>query len=165
MYFLHKLTEFTTSGRNYASSQLHNSVHRVTYCLYLRPQSGTIADLAAALDARIFGSLTKSINNQVKKVANSYVSEIAQNLFQYNIIRGRDILAKAIFEALLRYPYSTPNHTGLPYIINSNFPKIGHLICKRLISSLCDEYMANEEEKCFAHLINQRVILFYLKQH
>jgi hypothetical protein len=59
--FLHKLTEFTTSGRNYASPQRYNSVHRVTYCLYLRPQSGTIADLAAALDARIFGSLTKDV--------------------------------------------------------------------------------------------------------
>ncbi|CAF3624202.1 unnamed protein product [Rotaria sp. Silwood1] len=110
------------------------------------------------------GRFKKTIDGQVKKVKHSNVTKIAHELFKYNIIRGRGLLAKAIIKAQIKSPYSTPVYAALTSMINSKFPQIGQLICKRLISSFRKAHMDDEKTKCFAeakflaHLINQRVL-------
>ncbi|CAF5227794.1 unnamed protein product, partial [Rotaria magnacalcarata] len=90
--------------------------------------------------------------------------KIARKLFKHNITRGRSLVAKAIIDAQNESPRFTPVYAALTSIINSKFPQIGQLICKRVISSLRNAYMADENEECFAmtkllaHLINQRVL-------
>ncbi|CAF2123685.1 unnamed protein product, partial [Rotaria magnacalcarata] len=96
---------------------------------------------------------------------NSNVPKIARKLFKHNITRGRSLVAKAIIDAQNESPRFTPVYAALISIINSKFPQIGQLICKRVISSLRNAYMADENEECFAmtkllaHLINQRVVI------
>ncbi|CAF0976441.1 unnamed protein product [Rotaria magnacalcarata] len=98
------------------------------------------------------------------KLKNSNVPKIARKLFKHNITRGRSLVAKAIIDAQNESPRFTPVYAALISIINSKFPLIGQLICKRVISSLRNAYMADENEECFAmtkllaHLMNQRVL-------
>ncbi|CAF0976423.1 unnamed protein product [Rotaria magnacalcarata] len=126
---------------------------------------GTLTDILITEYQRLaWKDLRKTIKRQVKKLKNSNVQKVARELFKCNIIRGRGLLAKAIIKVQIKSPCFTPVYAALTSTVNSKFPQIGQLICKRAISSFRNAYMANKKTKCFAiakflaHLINQRAL-------
>ncbi|CAF1493680.1 unnamed protein product, partial [Rotaria sordida] len=109
-------------------------------------------------------NLETFICDQVKIVDQSNIRQIFRNLLQVNLIRGRGLLANAIIEAQKNSPKYTNVYAAFVYIINSKFPRIGKLICGRVISLYRESFVANERKNTFilikflAHLINQKVL-------
>lgn len=97
----------------------------------------------------------------------SNLPKIIRQLLQNNTVRSRGLLANAIIEAQGKSPGNTNVYAALVCIINSKFPRIGQLICKRVISSYRELFVANERRKTFiiiqfiAHLINQKVVCIF----
>ncbi|CAF4082574.1 unnamed protein product [Rotaria sp. Silwood1] len=73
----------------------------------------------------------KNINRLINKVNRSNISLITKELFQYNIIRGRGLLAHRIIEEQIASSFYTSVYAALVAVINSKIPQIGELIVKR----------------------------------
>ncbi|CAF4338956.1 unnamed protein product [Rotaria sp. Silwood2] len=105
------------------------------------------------------------INDQLNKMNASNLPIIISELFQYNIVRGRGLLVRAVIEAQIESPFNTPMYAALVSVINSKIPRIGELVVKRLIPSFHQSYLQNDKSSCLAtrifiaHLINQNVLL------
>ncbi|CAF4989034.1 unnamed protein product [Rotaria sp. Silwood1] len=110
-------------------------------------------------------NLKKNINRLINKVNRSNIPLITKELFQYNIIRGRGLLAHRIIEEQIASPFYTSVYAALVAVINSKIPQIGELIVKRLISSFHQSYQQNDKTNCLKttrfiiHLIHQNVLL------
>jgi pre-mRNA-splicing factor CWC22 len=108
--------------------------------------------------------LKKTINGRVNKVNTSNLPLIIRELFKYNIIRGRGLLARCIIQAQKTSPFFTSVYATIVAVINTKFPQIGELIVKRLISSFRRTYQRNDKNNCLAttkfiaHLVNQNVV-------
>jgi pre-mRNA-splicing factor CWC22 len=80
-----------------------------------------------------------------------------RELFKNNIIRGRGLLARNLFQAQIASPLRTPVYAAA---INTKFPPISELIIKRLISSFRRAYQGNDKVNCLLtarfllHLVN-----------
>ncbi len=115
--------------------------------------------------------MKKTINGRVNKVNISNLPIIIRELFKDNIVRGRGLLARAIIQAQIASPFYTPVYAALVSILNTKFPQIGELICKRLISSFRRTYQRNDKINCLAttkflaHLINQNMVCIYFNKH
>lgn len=109
-------------------------------------------------------TLKKSINSNINKLNKSNLRIIAHELFQHNIIRGRGLLAHIIIQTQLASPLYTHVYGTLVSVINKNFPKIGELILKRLISTFRHTYQRNDKINCLstikflAYLIDQNIL-------
>ncbi|OAF67897.1 Pre-mRNA-splicing factor CWC22 [Intoshia linei] len=109
-------------------------------------------------------SLKKSINGLINKVNVANIVNIARELFAENIIRGRGIMIKILMRAQKCSPMFSHVYAALVAILNSKFPVIGELLCKRLILQVRKAYKRNDKPilssslKFIAHLINQQVI-------
>ncbi len=97
---------------------------------------------------------------------------IIRQILTNNIVRGHDILARALVKAQIASPSYTFVYATLVSIINRKFPQVGKLISKRLISSFLRLYQCNDKSNCLAsakflaHLINQNIVCsFFNKQN
>ena len=104
----------------------------------------------------------------MNEVNTSNLRQIVRNLFKNNIIRAHGLLARAIIEAQNNLPNNTNVYAALIAIINTEFPQISLLICKRVISFYRDSFLADERKKCFSllkfisYLINQKLVCIFL---
>ncbi|CAF2650526.1 unnamed protein product [Rotaria sp. Silwood2] len=111
-----------------------------------------------------WGALKQSINDLVEQVNASNLPTIIRQILQHNIIRGRGILANSIIEAQFASPNNTNLYAALVSVVNTKFPQISLLICKRVIHSYREYFVADERKKTFiaikfiAHLVNQKIL-------
>lgn len=112
--------------------------------------------------------LRKSINGIVNKVNIANIQNIVVELFNQNIYRGRGLLARAIIKAQMASPNFTHVYSALVAVINTKVPDIGLLVAKRVLIQFKRSYERNNKIVCvattkmIAHLINQRVIGYYI---
>ncbi|CAK9294670.1 unnamed protein product [Gordionus sp. m RMFG-2023] len=108
-------------------------------------------------------NLKKKINGLINKVNVSNVEDIALNLLEYNLIRGRGIMVQSLMRSQVLSTVFTNVYACLLAIINSKFPQIGELLVKRLVILFRKAFKRNDKDvslssiKFIAHLINQRV--------
>ncbi|CAF2096482.1 unnamed protein product [Rotaria magnacalcarata] len=108
--------------------------------------------------------LEKRIRCLIKNITKKNIRQIANRLFKKNIERGRGLLTDALIKRQLRSPRRARIYAALMSIINSKFPNIGELMCKRVINLFRDSYMNDMADKCFSllqmisHLINQNIL-------
>ncbi len=123
--------------------------------------------MPANIQLNEWNDLKKSINDQIEHLNRTNLPEIVRSLFKYNLIRGRGILADALMEKQMASPHNTDVYASLISIINSKFPQITQLICKRVIHLYRDYFAADNGDKTFAlikflaHLINQSVVTIF----
>ena len=95
---------------------------------------------------------------------------IIRELFKDNIVRGRGLLARGVIQAQIASPFYTTVFAALVSVINTEFPQVGELIVKRLISSFRQTYQRNDKSNCLAttrfvaHLVNQNVVCIFSNQ-
>lgn len=108
-------------------------------------------------------ALRKSINGLVNKVSPHNIKEIAIELLQENIYRGRGLLCKSLMKAQNTSPKFSAVYAALFAVINSKFPDIGVLLLKRLVDQFRKAYRRRDKmnlisaTKFIAHLVNQLV--------
>ncbi|XP_059286830.1 pre-mRNA-splicing factor cwc22-like [Lycium ferocissimum] len=107
-------------------------------------------------------ALKKSINGFLNKINKANIKHIVPELFSENLIRGRGLFCRSIMKSQLCSPVFTDVFAALVAIINTKFPQIGELLCKRMILQL---QKANNNKthtlatvKFIAHLVNQQVL-------
>lgn len=107
--------------------------------------------------------IKKKIHGSVNKVNVANVVNIARELLQENVIRGKGLLARSIIQAQSFSPTFSHVYAALVAIINSKFPNIGELILRRLVIQFKRSFRRNDKPVCvtvckfIAHLTNQRV--------
>lgn len=128
------------------------------------------ARLAAAGDSdgvaaqrEAWEALRRSLNGIVNKVNAANIGEVLPELFQYNVVRGRGLLVKALMRAQLGSPGYTPTFAALMAVINTKFPEIGELLLGRVVLQFRRAYRRNDKQACLAlakfvaHLVNHHV--------
>lgn len=104
------------------------------------------------------------VKQELREADKEDIPDIIRELFTNNLIRGRGLFAKTIIKAQIKSPNKTPVYAALISIVNSKFPDIGELICKRLIVLFHRTYQDRDKTVCLvttkflAHLVNQRVV-------
>ena len=115
------------------------------------------------LQKQTWEALRKSINGLVNKVSPHNLKEIAIELLQENIWRGRGLLCRALMKAQNTSPKFSNVYAALFAVINSKFPDIGVLLIRRLIDQFKKAYRRRDKmnlisaTKFIAHLVNQLV--------
>ncbi|KAL8446667.1 hypothetical protein Emag_004674 [Eimeria magna] len=128
-----------------------------------RLQQKTDDTKSAAYQRQMWEALRKSINGLVNKVNVSNITQLVQELFRENLVRGRGLFCRALIRAQLASPGFTSVYAALLCIVNSKLPDIGELVIKRVILQFRRAYRRNDKVVClacvefFAHLVNQRV--------
>ncbi|KAL8437372.1 hypothetical protein ACSSS7_000967 [Eimeria intestinalis] len=128
-----------------------------------RLQQKTDDTKSAAYQRQMWEALRKSINGLVNKVNVSNITQLVQELFRENLVRGRGLFCRALIRAQLASPGFTAVYAALLCIVNSKLPDIGELVIKRVILQFRRAYRRNDKVVClacvefFAHLVNQRV--------
>lgn len=108
-------------------------------------------------------NLRKSLNGLVNKVSPHNLKDIAIDLIQENIYRGRGLLCKALMKAQNASPKFSPVYAALVAIVNTKFPDIGILLLKRLVDQFKKGYRRRDKQsllaatKFIAHLVNHLV--------
>jgi len=108
--------------------------------------------------------LKKSINGLINKVNIGNISQMVQELFQINLIRGRGLFCKSLMRAQTNSPTFTHVYAALVAVCNTKFPKVGELLIKRLIVKFRRTFQRNDKCTCIntlkfiAHLFNQEII-------
>lgn len=126
----------------------------------LRKDEAVDANLSQLI---LWEALKKSINGLINKVNTENIKNIATELFQENIFRGKGILVRAILKAQMASPSFSNVYAALVAVINSKFPDIGELVVKRTVKQLLKSYRRNDKMSCLsctfflAHLVNQQV--------
>ncbi|TMW97358.1 hypothetical protein EJD97_005724 [Solanum chilense] len=109
-------------------------------------------------------ALKKSINGVLNKINKANIKYIIPELFGENLIRGRGLFCRSIMKSQLNSPIFTDVFAALVAVINTKFPQIGELLCKRMILQLQRAYKNNNKPqmlatvKFIAHLVNQQVV-------
>ncbi|KAK4735600.1 hypothetical protein R3W88_009861 [Solanum pinnatisectum] len=110
-------------------------------------------------------ALKKSINGLLNKINKANIKYIIPELFGENFIRGRGLFCRSIMKSQLNYPIFADVFAALVAVINTKFPQIDELLCKRIILQLQRAYYNNNNKpqmlatvKFIAHLVNQQVV-------
>ncbi len=109
-------------------------------------------------------NLRKSIKGLINKVAAANIKDIVQELFVYNLIRGRGLFVRSVMQAQLSLPMYTNVYAALVAVVNSKIPSMGELLLNRIVLQFRKAYMRSDEMlltslvRFVAHLLNQRVI-------
>lgn len=80
------------------------------------------------------------------------------------MIRGRGLFCKSIMKSQLNSPIFTDIFAALVDVVNTKFPLIGELLCKRIVLQLQRAYSNSNKPpilatvKFIGHLVNQQVI-------
>lgn len=126
-------------------------------------KSGTDDQASTELQKQSWEALRKSILGLVNKVSPYNLKEIAIELLQENIWRGRGLLCRAVMRAQNTSPKFTNVYAALFAILNSRFPDLGVLLLKRLVDQFKKAYRRRDKlnlisaTKFIAHLVNQLV--------
>ncbi|CDJ40346.1 cell cycle control protein, putative, partial [Eimeria tenella] len=144
--------------------------HRESWCgVYVPPfklarlQQQTSDSKSHAYQRQMWEALRKSINGLVNKANVSNLTQLVQELFRENLVRGRGLFCRALIRSQLASPGFTGVYASLLCIVNSKLPDIGELVLKRLILQFRRAYRRNDKVVClacvefFAHLVNQRI--------
>merc|ERR1712137_1255145 len=116
-------------------------------------------------------ALRKSINGLINKVNVSNIKNLAFELFQENLARGRGLVVRALVRAQMASPGFTHVFAALLAVINSKLPQIGDLLKRRVILQFRRAYKRNDKIvttaaiKFMAHLVNQKVVSELLALH
>jgi len=78
-------------------------------------------------------ALRKGINGVVNKISVANISTVLPDLFAYNLVRGRGLLARAIMKAQLASPGFTHIYAALIAVVNTRIPESGELLLKRVV--------------------------------
>ncbi|XP_055826116.1 uncharacterized protein LOC129894440 [Solanum dulcamara] len=109
-------------------------------------------------------ALKKSINGLLNKINKANIKHIIPELFRENLIRGRGLFCRSIMKSQLNSPIFTDAFAALVAVVNTKFPQIGELLCKRIILQLQRAYNSNNKPQTLAtikfigHLVNQQVV-------
>ncbi|XP_049393444.1 pre-mRNA-splicing factor cwc22-like [Solanum stenotomum] len=109
-------------------------------------------------------ALKKSINGLLNKTNKANIKYILPELFGENLIRGRGLFCRSIMKSQLNSPIFTDVFAALVAVINTKFPQVGELLCKRISLQLQRAYNNNNKPqvlatvKFIAHLVNQQVV-------
>ncbi|KAI1074351.1 MIF4G-domain-containing protein [Whalleya microplaca] len=109
-------------------------------------------------------ALKKSVNGLVNKVNVSNIKQVAPELFNENLIRGRGLFCRSIMKAQAAALPFTPVLAAMAAIVNTKLPQVGELLLKRLVMQFRKAFKRNDKAVCLssttfiAHLINQQVV-------
>ncbi|KAG5619335.1 hypothetical protein H5410_019159 [Solanum commersonii] len=109
-------------------------------------------------------ALKKSINGLLNKINKANIKHIIPELFEENLIRGRGLFCRSIMKSQLNSAIFTDVFAALIAVVNTKFPQIGELLCKRIILQLRRAYNNNNKPQMLAsvkfigHLVNQQVV-------
>ncbi|XP_015070595.1 pre-mRNA-splicing factor CWC22 homolog [Solanum pennellii] len=109
-------------------------------------------------------ALKKSINGLLNKINKANIKHIIPELFEENLIRGRGLFCRSIMKSQLNSVIFTDVFAALIAVVNTKFPQIGELLCKRIILQLRRAYNNNNKPQMLAsvkfigHLVNQQVV-------
>lgn len=109
-------------------------------------------------------ALRKSINGLVNKVNIGNITNLVQDLFRENLVRGRGLIARAIIRAQMASPGFTNVYAALLSILNSKLPELGDLVLRRILLQFRRAYRRNDKIVCkacmklLAHLVNQKMV-------
>jgi pre-mRNA-splicing factor CWC22 len=109
-------------------------------------------------------ALKKSLNGLINKVNVANIKNIAIELFQENLVRGRGLLCRSVMKAQAQSPIFTHVYAALVAVVNTKMPEIGELLLKRLITQFKKAFRRNDKSICLAstrylaHLCNQKVV-------
>ncbi|MCD7453677.1 pre-mRNA-splicing factor cwc22 [Datura stramonium] len=104
-------------------------------------------------------ALRKSINGLLNKINKSNIQHIIPELFGENLIHGRGLFCRSIMKSQLNSPIFTDVFAALVAVVNTKFPQIGELLCRRMVLQL--QKSNNKSQtlatvKFIAHLVNQQ---------
>ncbi|XP_006342939.1 pre-mRNA-splicing factor CWC22 homolog isoform X1 [Solanum tuberosum] len=109
-------------------------------------------------------ALKKSINGLLNKINKANIKHIIPELFEENLIRGKGLFCRSIMKSQLNSAIFTDVFAALIAVVNTKFPQIGELLCKRIILQLRRAYNNNNKPQMLAsvkfigHLVNQQVV-------
>eukprot|EP00914_Ancora_sagittata_P014068 GHVO01027550.1.p1 GENE.GHVO01027550.1~~GHVO01027550.1.p1 ORF type:complete len:610 (+),score=121.32 GHVO01027550.1:36-1865(+) len=109
-------------------------------------------------------ALRKSFNGLINKVNATNITDIVQDIFSEDLIRGRGLFARAVIRAQMASPSFTPVYATLVAIVNSKLPEVGELIIHRVLLQFRRSYRRNIKIvtaaclKFIGHLANQKVV-------
>ena len=89
--------------------------------------------------------LRKSINGLINKVNVSNIRNIILELFNENLVRGRGLLAKAIFKAQMASPNFTHVYAALVAAINTQLPGVVKVLIARYVTQFQKSYKRNNK--------------------
>ncbi|XP_015162221.1 pre-mRNA-splicing factor CWC22 homolog isoform X2 [Solanum tuberosum] len=107
-------------------------------------------------------ALKKSINGLLNKINKANIKHIIPELFEENLIRGKGLFCRSIMKSQLNSAIFTDVFAALIAVVNTKFPQIGELLCKRIILQLRRAYNNNNKPQMLAsvkfigHLVNQQ---------
>lgn len=78
-------------------------------------------------------ALRKGINGVVNKISVANIGTVLPDLFTFNLVRGRGLLARAIMKAQLASPGFTHIYAALIAVVNTRIPESGELLLKRVV--------------------------------
>lgn len=90
-------------------------------------------------------NLRKSLNGMINKINVSNIQNIILELFNENLIRGRGLLAKAIFKAQMASPNFTHVYAALVAVINTKLPDVVRIIIARYILQFQKAFKRNNK--------------------
>jgi pre-mRNA-splicing factor CWC22 len=89
------------------------------------------------------------------------LSNIAIELFQENLVRGRGLLCRAIMKAQVASPTFTHVYAALMAIVNTKLPEIGELLLKRLITQFKKAYRRNDKVRVCSSIVADILLIFF----
>ena len=107
--------------------------------------------------------LRKGIHGLINRITGLNIKEILTEIFQFNLVRGRGILIKALMKAQITSPTFTPVYAAFLAVINTKLPEIGELLLSRVVIRFRQAYQRKHKPdstgliRFIAHLVNQQV--------
>lgn len=103
---------------------------------------------------KLWGDLKNTITFHVQNVNRSNIKQVVVKLFKCNIDRGRGLFARAVMKAQMENVKDTSSlYASLVAVLNSKLPKIGKLLCSRLLLQFKLAYMKNNWRVCHSSLV------------
>eukprot|EP00512_Aurantiochytrium_limacinum_P010313 CAMPEP_0171544508 /NCGR_PEP_ID=MMETSP0960-20121227/3542_1 /TAXON_ID=87120 /ORGANISM="Aurantiochytrium limacinum, Strain ATCCMYA-1381" /LENGTH=868 /DNA_ID=CAMNT_0012092329 /DNA_START=249 /DNA_END=2853 /DNA_ORIENTATION=+ len=108
-------------------------------------------------------SLLKGLNGLVNRVTNENIQSILPGFFEYNLVRGKGLLVRALMKAQVASVGYTPVYAAIAAVINTKLPEVGELLVSRVVVNFRQALQKQNKPETtalvrfIAHLVNQQV--------
>ncbi|KAI3404473.2 CWC22 [Candida oxycetoniae] len=109
-------------------------------------------------------TLKRDISALMSHLNHANIQHTIVQLFKLNIERGRGLVVRVIMKLQMKQPKEAALLASLAAVLNSKFPKLGRLLCSRLLLQFRSAYITNNWLLCkssllfICHLTMQRVL-------
>lgn len=111
---------------------------------------GQEADRTVDRELESWKTLQRKINGIVNKANVDNIQQVAIELFQLNLVRGRGLLCKRLIQAQELAMSYTSIYAAIAAVLNSKFPDIGELLVRRLVHRFKDGFKTDNKLLCLS---------------